>query len=131
MKPLFYFLIFFYFPILCFGQVDSGYFEMSVIQKCWTNSREEANQTSTFIYRPCDYKTFPPSRFRDRIEFEENGKCSYLYLAPTDGHYMVQGEWTYDKSKQVITIKDKSGHIAYNFKAISVDYYLLKLERQK
>jgi len=131
MKTSINLIILFYIPILSFGQVDSNYFDRTVIHKCWTNSREEATQSSIFIYRPCDYKTFPPSRFRDRIEFEENGKCSYLYLAPNDGHYMVQGEWKYDKLKQLLIIKDKSGRIVYNFKVISIENELLKMEQQE
>ncbi len=130
MKVFFYSLVFLYFPIVCFGQVDSSYFDISAIHKCWTNSREEEKQSSVSIYRPCDYKIFPASRFRDRIEFEENGKCSRLFLAPNDGHYMIQGEWTYNKLKQIITIKDQSGQIAYHFKVISLNKDVMKIEHQ-
>lgn len=127
----FFSLLLSYIPLLCCGQIDSNYFDLSIIHKCWTNSREEATESSIFIYRPCDYKIFPTSRFRDHIEFEENGKCSFLYLAPNDAHHMVKGEWAYDKLNKLIVIKDKFGKIVYNFKVISIKDDLLKVEQQK
>ena len=118
-------------PILAFGQKDSTTIDLSMIQRCWTNSREESAQFSISIFRPCDYKSFPLSRFRDRIQFEPDGECSYLYLAPNDAHHMVTGKWIYDKLKQNIEITDTYGHIAYKFKVISISKDMLKVEEQR
>lgn len=118
------------FGITAFAQIDSTDQDLSLIYKCWKNSREEATQTSINIYRPCTYKDFPASRFRDVIEFETNDQCSYLYLAPNDGHHMVPGKWKYDKLKQSLVIYDTSGKVVYNFKLISIEESMLKLEKQ-
>lgn len=127
-KKLFLFVLILL-PAICFSQQDSININLSEIYKCWKNSREEYNQnSSSFIYRPCEYKTFPPSRFREQFEFEENGKCSWLQLAPNDGHFMVQGEWIYNKEKHVLLINNKSGKIIYYFKLNSLSKDLMKLE---
>ena len=42
---------------------------------------------------------------------------------------MVQGLWIYDKLTQCIIIKDKSGKIVYNYKVISIENDLLKMEQ--
>ena len=110
---------------------DSTTIDLSMIQGCWINSREESSQFSIYIFRPCDYKSFPLSRFRDRIQFEPDGECSYLYLAPNDAHHMVTGKWIYDKLKQNIEITDTYGHIAYKFKVISISKDMLKVEEQR
>ena len=120
-----------FFPILVFGQKDSTTIDLSFILKCWTNSREEAAQSSTSIFRPCNYKTFPPSRFRDQIQFELDGKCLYLYLAPNDAHHLVPGKWIYDKPNQNILITDTTGHIVYNFKVISISKDLFRVQEQR
>lgn len=61
---------------------------------CWTHAYEENTGTKEEkIFRPCDYKAFPPSRFRFSLELKEDGVCSYLELAPNDAHAMTDGIW--------------------------------------
>lgn len=60
---------------------------------CWTHSHEEDDNSTKKIFRPCDYKTFPISRFRHHIELKSDGQCEYLYLEPTDRHSMRKGTW--------------------------------------
>src|SRR4051812_42561416 len=63
----------------------------------WVNSREEEQQTEKGeIYRPKDFKVFPPSRFRMQYVFYKNGDCDWYYLAPTDGHRFKRGTWRAD-----------------------------------
>ena len=131
MRNTFLLALIIFYRVTAFAQSDSTNQDLSLLYKCWTYSREEATQSSPDIYRPCTYKIFPASRFRDRLEFETNGKCSYLYLDPVDRHHMVPGKWKYDKLKQSIIIFDSSGDIVYNFKLISIDENMLKLERLK
>ena len=38
------------------------------LKGCWTHSYEESYD----IYRPCDYKEFPPSRYRLTFELKGN-----------------------------------------------------------
>ena len=37
----------------------------------------------------------------------EDGKSSYLVLAPTDRHYMEEGQWTYDANSKELTMSNK------------------------
>jgi hypothetical protein len=118
-------------PFASFGQKDSSKLEKSPILNCWTNSREETKSLDTLIFRPCDYKEFPASMFREIFEFKPAGKCTYLYLAPNDQHHMVEGSWIYDEKKQTLIIKDRSGKVVYNFKVYSIKNDLLALEKLK
>ena len=102
------------------------------LYNCWTDSREEYEQGSSLrIYRPCEFKAFPLSRFRHRIEFKENGECSSLQLAPNDAHFMASANWTYDKATKMITAKDESGKIMFKAKLITLTKDLMKIEREK
>jgi hypothetical protein len=113
----------------CYAQKDSINIDISPLFKCWTSSREENEKGSlSKIYRPCDFKKFQPSWFRARFEFKENGECSWLHLAENDAHYMIQGNWSYDKEQQILIIKDKSEKIIYSFKVISIATDLFKIE---
>jgi hypothetical protein len=113
----------------CYAQKDSINIDISPLYKCWTDSREENEKgVLSKIYRPCDFKKFQSSWFRGRFEFKQNGECSWLHLAPNDAHYMIQGNWSYDKGQQIIIIKDKSEKIIYKFKVISIATDLLKIE---
>jgi hypothetical protein len=87
------------FSLSCFGQ-ENNISESDLIG-CWTHSREENKVDSKImVYRSCDYKEFPISRYRHRFELKENGKCNWLQLASNDSHSMVEGTWKYkNKSK--------------------------------
>jgi hypothetical protein len=115
----------------CVAQKASSTLDISSLYNCWTDSREETSLDSSFsIFRPCDFKSFPASRFRFRIEFKENGECSWLNLAPNDAHYMVQGTWSYDKEKRIITVKDQSGNVFATYKPISIAGDIMKVEKK-
>lgn len=72
----------------------------------WVSSREEERQTDKDqLYRPKDFKTFPPSRFRMQYIFHKNGDCEWYFLAPDDGHYFKSGKWRIDPhDKSVLQI---------------------------
>jgi len=77
---------------------------------CWTDSREENTQESQyFIFRPCTYKEFPPSRYRLRMELKSDSICSWLVLADNDGHYMVDGIWTFNDTTHELMLYNKGG----------------------
>jgi len=65
----------------------------SLIINCWTDSHEEATHDGSDIYRPCDFKAFPPSRYRNAFTLKEDGTCNYLVLAPDDAHHFLDGKW--------------------------------------
>ena len=75
---------------------------------CWTSSYEEnKNFENNQVYRPCDYKEFPPSRFRFIMDLKSDNSCEYLDISPNDAHYMKSGYWSYDNQTKTITIVDK------------------------
>jgi hypothetical protein len=68
-----------------YGQTDK--ISKMKLTGCWTDSREEnVAGSGESIYRHCDFKEFPPSRFRFKMELKEDGKCFWLDLAYNDGH---------------------------------------------
>jgi hypothetical protein len=69
----------------------------------WLHSREEQQQTDTDeLYRPKDFKKFPPSRFRMEYIFYRNGDCEWYYLAPNDAHHFKSGKWRTDPNDKSI-----------------------------
>ena len=101
------------------------------LQKSWSRSYEEEISKEIQIYRPSNYKEFPPSRYRQVFEFEANNVCKYLVLAENDGHYMENGKWEYDESTKIIKIFSSTSEILYEFKVVELTNNLLKLESIK
>ena len=64
--------------------------------KEWKHSREE-EKDSVKIYRPSTLYHFPPSRFRETLEFFKDGRFKYLFLSPNDAHYFKYGSWGMNK----------------------------------
>jgi len=115
------------FSLTCYAQ-ENNVSESDLIG-CWTHSKEENHVDSeVMVYRPCDYKEFPASRYRHRMELKENSKCSWLYLAPNDAHHMVEGTWTYEKENRVIEIFDVKGEPANKFMLIEVHEKIMKVK---
>ena len=104
-------------------------FSKNDIIGCWTSSIEEANPNSNeSVFRPCDFKIFPPRRYRYRIELNDNDNCSWLVLAPNDGHYMTDGTWSYNKETQTICIFDLSMKVINKFKIIELKKDIMKTQ---
>jgi|WetSurMetagenome_2_1015567.scaffolds.fasta_scaffold1073858_1 hypothetical protein len=96
---------------------------------CWTESSEENTKGSKlFIYRPCDYKEFPPSRFRFRMELKNDSKCSWFVLTPNDGHYMVDGTWTYNEETKELKLINKDDKVEFKFTIVGVEDNMLTLK---
>ncbi len=78
--------------IICISFFSSGEYpnkeiDLSLLVNTWTHSREENKlEIPGETYRPSDYKTFPPARYRQIYKFNADYTCSYLFLSPTDGH---------------------------------------------
>ena len=95
---------------------------------CWKHSYEE-DVDGFMIYRPCDYKTFPASRYRNTFKLMESGESSYLVLAPTDRHYMEDGQWTYNASSKVLTISNKSGETQLKCSVVEIAKDKLRIKK--
>jgi len=98
------------------------------LQKSWSRSYEEEISKEIQIYRPSNYKEFPPSRYRQIIDIEPNNTCKYLVLAKNDGHYMENGKWEYDESTKIIKIFNSNSEITYEFEVVELTNDLLKLK---
>ena len=97
------------------------------LRKSWSRSYEEEISKEIQIYRPSNYKEFPPSRYREVFEFEANNVCRYLILAENDGHYMENGKWEYNESTKIIKIFNSNSEIKYEFEVVELTNDLLKL----
>lgn len=100
----------------------------SSLLKCWTHSYEEETQQGTELFRPCDYKEFGPSHYRQRMILKENNLASYLQLSPVDAHTMADGTWQYNDQTKTLQILDSTGMVVRNYtvELISEDQLLLK-----
>lgn len=95
----------------------------------WTDSREEQElNPNGSVFRPTDYKTFPPSRFRFKMELAKNGTCKYMSLSPTDKHGMAEGTWSFNAKTMVLTLMDSKGKTtkSYTIEKVEKDLLLLK-----
>jgi hypothetical protein len=96
---------------------------------CWTDSREENIQGSNvFIYRPCDYKGIPPSRYRFEMILRNDSICSWLVLASNDGHYMQDGTWTFKEETNELKLYNKEGKEVRKFIVEEVEDKILKMK---
>ncbi len=106
--------------------------DKSLLIGCWTDSREEnVGDTDISIYRPCEYKEFPPSRFRFTMELRENNECSWLYLAPNDAHHMKEGTWMYEEKDATLVIFDENQNEIKRFKIEFLDEDILKVIEER
>ena len=98
---------------------------------CWSHSYEEDGEAfKGEVYRACDYKDFPASRFRFTLELLKEGQCKWLVLSPTDGHYMDDGTWNFEKPSNQLSVFNNQGVLVkeYEVKGLK-DRVLLLLSR--
>jgi len=57
----------------------------------WYHSREE-NAAGAIVYRPSSFP-FPPTRFREAIEFGPGGSVTYFGLGSDDRRVPISGRW--------------------------------------
>lgn len=99
---------------------------------CWMHSYEEETKTSNHqAYRSCDYKDFPPSRFRFSMELNIDGSCKWLVLSPSDAHYMTEGTWSFTKSSNLLELFSKTGELVKSYELAAVEPALLLLSPTK
>lgn len=96
---------------------------------CWMDSREENKaETDSNIYRPCDFKEFPPSRFRFSFELLENGDCLWFRLDPADAHSMEKGTWTFDVQTRILEVRDLQKKIVKKYLVVDFSDQMLTLK---
>lgn len=100
----------------------------SFLINCWTDSYEESSGQETDVYRHCDFKEFPASRYRNSFTLHKDGNCSYLILAPNDAHSFVDGKWTLNKD--TLTIINLDSQILMKRFILKCDGTQLTLEKR-
>jgi hypothetical protein len=111
-------------------QVSGQHISKSDLLGCWTESIEENTQGSNvFIYRPCDYKVFPPYRFRFKMDLKSDSKCSWLVLASDDGHYMVDGTWTFNEETNELKLYNMEGEEFWKYIIAEVNDTILRIKK--
>ena len=99
---------------------------------CWMHSYEEnPSYESPYFFRPCNFKEFPVSRFRQSFEFMENGDCRWLELADNDAHYFENGTWELNEENMTISVKDKKGNTRFDLKLVEIEKDLLKIDYER
>ncbi|MBS1652747.1 MAG: hypothetical protein JSU07_12130 [Bacteroidetes bacterium] len=84
--------------------------------KKWIASTEENDNTKGInIYRPIDFKAWPPIRFRPQFDFKKDGKCIWLKLEPNDMQNFEEGLWKFYKKSSRLAIYDTKGKMVYHF----------------
>ena len=97
---------------------------------CWKDSREEnINDSGLKVYRRCDFKEFPASRFRYKMELNNDYSCRWLYLSPVDRHVMKPGTWNFDEKTKTLNIVDENSLMVKSFIIVSIDNNQLLIKR--
>lgn len=95
----------------CRKSDNSEKFATQFLIKCWTHSYEEESTSGEKIYRPCDFTTFPISRFREKLTFRVGGSVEYYEIAANDAHLRKEGTWELTGDGKIIVINDQDGQM--------------------
>ena len=107
---------------------DNETIQRSLLENSWTHSYEESIPGQIEVYRPTNYKEFPPLRFRQIFNFKSNNLCDYLVLSPNDGHYLKNAFWDFDEKANIIKIYTKNSEVLYRYEVIELRDNLLKIK---
>jgi len=107
---------------------DNNFIQSSLLYKSWTYSYEENVEDQFVVYRPTNYKKFPPSRFRQVFNLKENNLCEYLVLLPNDSQYLNNGNWEFDNKTNIIKIYNENSEIWCIYEVIELKDNLLKVK---
>jgi hypothetical protein len=125
------FLIILIIPFLSFNVFGQNIkINSSDLLGCWTDSREENDpQSMIYVYRPCDFKEFPLSRFRFKMDLRNDFTCSINCLSANDAHSMQEGIWTYNEENRELKLKNGEGKEVETFIIEQVSKDLLKIKK--
>jgi hypothetical protein len=98
----------------------------------WIHSSEEEKTDSEQIFRPKDFKEFPPSRFRMQYIFRKNGECEWYFLSPDDNHRFKTGTWRIDPNdKNILQITKDGTTETYRIKELTKNVLRIALMEPK
>ncbi len=107
---------------------NNNIIQSALLNKSWTYSYEENVEDQFEVFRPTNYKKFPPSRFRQVFNFKDNNLCEYLVLLPNDSQYMNNGNWEFDEKTNIIKIYNENSEILCIYEVIELRDNLLKVK---
>jgi hypothetical protein len=61
---------------------------------CWIHDIEASQGKKNAIYKRCESKVWPKSRFRNYIKFNKDFTATFFNLAKNDAHFESKGTWT-------------------------------------
>lgn len=107
----------------------------SELFKTWFHSREE-DAEGLKVYRVENFN-FPPSRFREEMEIEDNGEFIVTVPGTTDGRQEMIGTWTASEGNKIsVTFSEmkpqdqyQSLLKPYTLEIVSVDEEVLKVRK--
>jgi hypothetical protein len=112
----------------CSWHVGPGDVDRDELYQHWVHSREE-DRGDTLVYRPAGSAEFPPSWFRMRYTFHEDGTVDWLWLAPNDAHQLRQGTWWFDEDdRDVIHVQQDEETLTYRILKLNRLILLLRDE---
>lgn len=101
----------------------------NALHQQWLNAYEENTTGNEHqLYRPATFKTFPPSRFRMRYTFNNDGSCQYLWLSPIDAHKTKPCSYRFQDNTLYLLSPDKQQKIA-TLKVLSLTKEKLELKK--
>lgn len=96
----------------------------AIIPGAWVHAVEEDGSDGVQVYRPERYRDFPAARFRMRYVFTSSGACEWLFLSPSDAHFMKSCTYRVD----VDTLKVRQDTYEMKYFIHTSRYDLLRLE---
>lgn len=97
------------------------------IFKSWINSYEESEQ-DLIVYRPEGFE-FPPARFREKLNFQENGKFILTVPGTNDVPEEIQGTWKSSVKDKILVQFPNSKIEGFILDIILIEEEILQVRR--
>ena len=104
--------------------------DYETFQQDWVHSQEEDPEDNYHIdiFRPSNYKEYPPSRFRMEYHFKEDSVLEWLYLSPIDAHHFKTGKWWIEYEENPL-LKAEMDSLISTFEILELNDSTLVLEK--
>ncbi|MEH1848868.1 MAG: hypothetical protein V7L25_28855 [Nostoc sp.] len=97
------------------------------IFKTWINSQEEDEQ-DLIVYRPEGF-SFPPARFREKLNFKENGEFILTVPGADDVPREIQGTWESSVKDKILVQFPNSEIEGFILQIVLIEEEILKVRR--
>ncbi|NMG06887.1 hypothetical protein [Brasilonema sp. UFV-L1] len=97
------------------------------IFQSWISSYEE-DEEDVRVYRTAEFQ-FPPARFREKLNFKENGEFILTVPAATDGDQEILGTWESSVKDKILVQFPNSEIEGFILHIILIEEEILKVRR--